>query len=68
MTAEQLWNLLLREYWYNGGMRRYSVEHTTDGDNLFVVLDRDGHEVTAESCASGPVESRPDRSNHCAIS
>ncbi|WP_394855572.1 2-isopropylmalate synthase [Rhodococcus globerulus] len=56
ITADQLWNLLLREYGYNGGMRRYSVEHSSDGDRLFVVLDRDGKEITAEASASGPVE------------
>ncbi|WP_233365092.1 2-isopropylmalate synthase [Rhodococcus globerulus] len=56
ITADQLWNLLLREYGYNGGMRRYSVEHSSDGDRLFVVLDRDGKEITAEAIASGPVE------------
>ena len=56
ITADQLWNLLLREYGYNGGMRRYSVEHDSGGDHLFVVLDRDGKEITAQASASGPVE------------
>ncbi|MGG7102586.1 2-isopropylmalate synthase [Rhodococcus sp. 24CO] len=56
ITADQLWNLLLREYGYNGGMRRYSVEHSSDGDHLFVVLDRDGKEISAQASASGPVE------------
>lgn len=56
MTADQLWKLLLREYGYNGGVRRYSLEHTADGDQLFVAIDRDGREVTAAASASGPVE------------
>ncbi|MCD2153921.1 2-isopropylmalate synthase [Rhodococcus cerastii] len=56
MTADQLWNLLLREYGYNGGVRRYSLEHTADGDQLFVAIERDGREVTAAASASGPVE------------
>lgn len=56
ITADQLWNLLLREYGYNGGMRRYSVEHNSSGDHLFAVLDRDGQEIVADSSASGPVE------------
>ena len=56
ITADQLWNLLLREYGYNGGMRRYSVEHSSGSDDLFVVLDRDGRDITAQASASGPVE------------
>lgn len=56
MTADQLWKLLLREYGYNGGVRRYSLEHTADGDQLFVAIDRNGREVTAAASASGPVE------------
>ncbi|MFE4498289.1 2-isopropylmalate synthase [Rhodococcus sp. NPDC056743] len=56
IIADQLWNLLLREYGYNGGMRRYSVEHSSGGDHLFVVLDRDGRDITAQASASGPVE------------
>ncbi|WP_424809727.1 2-isopropylmalate synthase [Rhodococcus sp. 27YEA15] len=56
MTADQLWNLLLREYGYQGGIRRYAVEHTEAGDHLLVVLDQDGREAVAQANAAGPVD------------
>ncbi|WP_370181052.1 2-isopropylmalate synthase [Rhodococcus wratislaviensis] len=56
ITAEELWTLFCAEYGYRGGLGRWSVEHGTDGDRLFVVFDVDGVEVSGEAVATGPVE------------
>ncbi|MFD4366755.1 2-isopropylmalate synthase [Rhodococcus sp. NPDC058521] len=56
LTADELWTLFSSIYGYDGGIRRWSLEHVQSGDRLAVVFDVNGREVHGEEVASGPVD------------
>ncbi|WP_430334282.1 2-isopropylmalate synthase [Rhodococcus sp. ACT016] len=56
ITGEQLWELLMSQYGFEGKLGQWSVEHLDDGDHLRVQADIGGGAIAGAATGSGPVE------------